>query len=405
MSDRVFCRRLDGGDQYEWVRVDAAGRVAANGKGPAPELARAAGQAPVTLIVNGAQVRLLEVTVPARSRKVLKQALPFTVEEFIATDAEGIAIGVGPATGKHRYPTAVMQKGALDTAIGELAAAGVAPTAVIPDLLCAPFAPGRTTIMIENGSALVRDGWFSGFKVARDTLPIVLDLMPKEASSEAAGDAIVYLCDDAADADIDALKRRFERVEVDRSRGGVPLGFLASSLDPAHAIDFLSEPHKAGLPKSVRIGALAAAIAGAALATHLGFQIWHTARLDRASEALASQAEERFRQLFPDTRRIVDVRAQAEQNLREARAAGKTSLDFLGVLYRLGAAMQGHDNLRLTGVTYAPDLVSVTLAADTIETVEAYTNRVSTEGMALSLMSAESADQGEISAQLRITGR
>ncbi|MSR14268.1 MAG: hypothetical protein EXR86_06810 [Gammaproteobacteria bacterium] len=96
-SNRVVVARRSKDEPYEWLSnaYDAAGDAAVE-VGDADVLVRHADGAGVLMLVNGSDVRVLEVTIPARSNR---QAAPFAVEDEIADDIEDLHIVCGPDLG------------------------------------------------------------------------------------------------------------------------------------------------------------------------------------------------------------------------------------------------------------------------------------------------------------------
>src|SRR5512143_577888 len=97
MSETLVIRlRADDAAQASWMIVDANGaRSGALQSGPVADALTAAQQRSVLLLLPGSDVTLAAPELPMRGGARLAQAVPYALEEHLASDLEGLHFAVG----------------------------------------------------------------------------------------------------------------------------------------------------------------------------------------------------------------------------------------------------------------------------------------------------------------------
>src|SRR5579859_2805217 len=116
----------------------------------------------VTAILPAEQVTLLHVDVPSRNPQKVLQAVPFMLEDKLAEDVESLhfALGERDTTGQL---VAVVSRPRLHRCLDELAAAGIVPTRVVPDVCAVLPEVDAAVTVLDGGMALVCFPDGSGF--------------------------------------------------------------------------------------------------------------------------------------------------------------------------------------------------------------------------------------------------
>lgn len=237
-------------------------------------------------VLAGEDVSSWRLELPEMPDAKLMQILPSQLEDLQASRAEGdhvALLGRGVEDSGAARLVASVKGSVLEAAIDACRALGVDPQAVVPDYALVPAGDAaRYSAFLEDGRRSVRLPDGTGF----------------------AGDKI--LCDAVApDALAFAGKVDCETVEAVVSR----LNLLQGRFKPRIAL-------VAFLPLMRRSLFLLAAIA---LTWGIGAYITAQNKLEAAT-ALQAQAEQAFRQAFPDVTRIVDVELQAQRQVAMKRA-------------------------------------------------------------------------------------
>lgn len=122
---------------------------AANPAGKAPEV--------VALAPND-HVLCLQCEVPGRRTGQIKQALPFVVEEFLATDIEDMHIAPGPLHSGAPVRCCLVAKAILEDWLACLASVNLAPQHLVAESELLPSDPDCASILFDDAVALVRSG-------------------------------------------------------------------------------------------------------------------------------------------------------------------------------------------------------------------------------------------------------
>ena len=125
-----------------------------------------------------------------------------------------------------------------------------------------------------------------------------------------------------------------------------------------------------------------------------------------AGQRLAAQVAEqeaaniaRFQQLFPGQTRIVDLSAQAEQQLAELRS-GSGGQAFLGLLAPLSTALESVEGLQLQSLQFREGALVASLTGSSLQPLEALRARFA-DDTAVEL-DVQSANAGADGAQIRL---
>ncbi len=405
MSERFLLRlRPEDPAAAEWLVFDPQGRAAgAPGHGGLAQAAQATGARPVTVLAPAEDVVLTGAAVPARRAQQRARALPFALEDQLTGDVEDLHFALGPPGPAHYVPAAVVARGRLEAWLEALRAAGLDPTAVIPDVLALPRDADAWTLLLEPDRALLRTGPCSGLTVEPDQVAAYLTILRQEA--EAAGSAppgrlAVYRTPGAPPAPPDS-GMALEEIACHH-----PLTVLAQGLEPRASIDLLQGPYARNAGASSvdwRAWRVPAAVLGALIIVHLAGDGLERHRLGRAAEQLEQRVETLYRETFPDARKVVDPRVQMQRRLDVLRReAGEGGARLLPLLAAAGEALAAAPGARLQGLDYRDRRLSMQLTAGSLQDLDRLKQRLA-ERTGLAVEIEQAAAEGErVEGRLRI---
>ena len=376
MTDRLFIRINDDfnhsvSSNIEWSLYRDSELVA---DGSVAELNEISDQLPqgkviyllkTTLLVPAEWVTLTTADIPSQQAKHILKALPFALEEQLATDIDDLHFALGDRKKGEPIPVAVVDRDKMDHWLAECEAAEIFPDNVIPDSL-ALFAgeEHRLALLLDGGRALLRLGKYSGLAVPDSQLSIVLDSVLNRTEEVEASD------DDDEDNDLELANTPAMDLYVGMSQpdGGLSLGVLESDLSSGefgkavdcqtielpHSVtsalaaqlidhqfeknainllqgDFKVQKKRGGI--SLRWQPLAATLAVFIIA-QLGMMIGQTNYYEAQAQAKDQEARKLFKKHFPDVKRIRDVRRQFREKIA---GGGEVKGDqFLYLVYQSG---------------------------------------------------------------------
>jgi general secretion pathway protein L len=402
-------------DTLHWVVVDDEGRVRNQGSGDAQALAELI--APelrgdpdhVVAIIGGEQCLSLQVSVPGRSAGQIRRALPFVIEEFLATDIDHVHIAHGPIRRQLPIDCVAIEQTQLRNWCAAFAAVGITPGTLLSDAEMLPVEADEITLYFDEPRILVRTPQQS-FVAEGDTLPLAL----AGALEQLEDDSTVHVrCINGRLPDLD-------RAQLDQS-APVPLKWHAEEADatgllglvrlwlgPRTGTNILQgdfAPRRRRNPEWQRwraVAGLAAAWFVVALLAQVGQGLYanhRTAQLD-------SDIRTAYRTHFPAdvraaTRSLDGLRMQLAQHV--GGSGGESG--FLMLTTALAESLEPGSGTSLRGLSYNDQRfeLAVDLTAPDFVALDQLRDRLSATGLAVDISSAEQQEQ-LVRARLRLRG-
>lgn len=362
MVDTVYIR-LNGDGTAQGYRLGIGSGELLSAQTPAEMTAAASGRR-VVLLLPAEQLLLTAAELPTRNRSRLLQALPYALEEQLASEVESLHFAVGRGAGT-TVPVAVVARSVMDLWVGVTRAAGLSALAAYPDVLAVPYLADTWTVLLDGHTALVRTGPVAGFGLDPALLTTLLPLALVEA--EEGRPARLRLLDRRAQPPADdALDTLAAACGIDCevvADAEPALALLARTCAGATpAIDLLQGPYS----RSEQIGRLlrpwrtAAALLGVVALLDLGLGISRHQALEAEDRLLTERIEQTYREVFPDAKKVVDPRLQMEQQLKELRA-GSGSDPFVELLAASGPVLIKTPGIEIKAFRYKANELEVEL--------------------------------------------
>ncbi|PIY20886.1 MAG: type II secretion system protein GspL [Deltaproteobacteria bacterium CG_4_10_14_3_um_filter_60_8] len=391
-------------DQVSWALRSDDGSIQP-GHGSLLEAAAAIGRGRVTVLVPGQDVLLLAAKLPKGSRQRIAQAIPFAVEEDYVSDAEELHFGQGARDAAGRLALALVASTRMDGWLAMLQAAGIDPQTMVPDILAAPFQPDGWTIVVDGGLALVRTAQQQGFAVDIDNLEAVLRT---ELAALPAGEPLtLHLHAPPGQAPLAGAD--FAPHTVDAQPMAAVVAVLAAALDDKVAIDLLQGPYNRHAQwgnlwvqwrTPVALLLVLLLMRGGLLGQEY-FALRHEAGL------LAQQIEKVYRDQFPEAKKVVNPRAQMEQQLAGLRAQGQGGGAFLGQVGKITPVLLAAPGFVIQSLRYADGRLELGFLVSSLQGLdELKTKLAGLSGLEVEIRTASAkADSVEARMQIKEAGR
>ena len=399
MSDILLVRLAGGeGGFRDWILVDAAGHARTPARRGAPEAGVVAGAARCLVLVPAEAVLLAQARVPGRKRQRVLRALPYALEEQLASDVEELHFALGPAQEDDHYPVAVVDRQLMDAWSALLEQAGVTAHAWIPETLALPLADEGWSVLAEDERVLVRSGPYAGFGVEADALPVLLSLMRRREQLPGRAQLFGARVIDLEEIETDLAGRELQPLEV-----------LARGVVQGPVIDLLQGDYSRSeewgrllWPWRTTAALLAAGLVLGGVSAGLDYY-----QLSREQVRLAADIEAAYRETFPQARRIVNPRAQMEQKLKALQhlAGGGGRTPFLRLLGDVGRVLKKTGGIRIEGATFRDGRLDLQLVADNVQILDRLKQSLASEAkLAAEIQSATTGKDGKVSSRVRIEG-
>lgn len=258
----------------------------------AETLAEELGAAPIALVLPGQWVSACTVQLPTRKARWLRQALQYAAEEAFAEDIEQLQLALGETLDDGQARVLAVNRKALQGLLSEAKACGlnIAKVFAAHDLL--PREHTQVALHLEDF------GLLGGRGEARLAFP------PSDWPQLAKQQSIILL------------------------ESKTPYALLASGQE--QAVDLaqgsLQQAERGGWARRWKPLLV---VAGVALAIQLTFDLGQVLYLNKLTQQLEAGNRAIYQQLFPNETRIVDLRAQFDEHLRQAQNGGSPFFNLL----------------------------------------------------------------------------
>jgi general secretion pathway protein L len=389
MSEALVIRlRASDDAPAAWIIVDANGaRSGPVHHGPLAEAATLAQGRRIVLLLPGTEIALAEPELPLRGGARLAQAVPFALEEQLASDVEGLHFAVGSREGSAvGTPVGTVSRTLMDRWQTAVTASGLHASAAYADTLAVPASPNGCTLLLDDAALYVRHA---------DAVPYVLDAHPLATAVQLAlstdGSRAEHVTFYVTPEEYERYRSEIEGLRVGTATLQVklmpegPLTLMAAQLGALQGVNLLQGSYATRSPMgaTLRQWRLPAALAAATLLTFLVGQAASLWQLSKAEEQLDAEIAEVFNQALPG-QPIIDPRAQMQGVL----GAGGASGALLPALSQLATAVSQSPGGRVEALSFRGDALDLRVVAPTVEALDGIKQVMTREGANVELQSA-----------------
>ena len=274
----------------------------------------------VLVLVPNQHVLEVSATVPGRSAGQIRRALPYAVEEFIATDIERMHLASGAIRPGQPVPCQLIERELIEGWVQALHSAGVVPGYFVADAHVLPYADDSATVLQDDNEALIHTHGQAA-TIDRGNLLVALQSLPIEHARLINGEL----------TDIEAAQLQDVAVESENT-GGSAVEVLARHWQGRTDINLLQGEFA---PPRARVGfskgwGIAAALACVWVLVAWGAMVAEAWWANSQAEALNDEAQTLYSSLFP---------GEKPRNVRRALAARigeRTASDGRGLVALTG---------------------------------------------------------------------
>ncbi len=392
MSERLLIR-LHSDGQLTWLAQDAGGRALSgtNSGAPAPPTLERARR--VVVLVPSEHVVLLDTDALSTRRAQLAKAVPFALEDQLASPVEDLHFALSESIAGGRIMVAVVARATLRDWIDALAAQGIRADLMIPETLALAANDDSATLMIEPERVLLR--WSAARAIACDA-PTLAHWLG------------AFKLPPAQVFDFRATPRQALPIAVAAYHERQPdvLAFFAAQLQREPALNLLQgefAPSHRHLPAG-RLWRRAAQIVAAAVVLALAYAAADWLRLDRESDRLETEQRSALRASLPDLANVAgDPRQLMDSVLMRMRGNGVSGSGLMALLDRIGPILAGTTRVSLRGIEYRNATLELGLRAPDVPALDLVQQQLAGLGLKVELTSVSTGEKG-VDGRLRISG-
>ncbi|GAD80521.1 type II secretion system protein GspL [Vibrio ezurae] len=331
-----------------------------NGLAQLDELASYATDRNVALLLDGQDVALKEVSVPAGATRQFATMLPFLLEEELAQDIDELHFSILKLAGDKAWIAAV-DKSYFKQCIAYFTEAGIELHKVLPDVLSLPLEEAGVTVLPWDAHYLIRQNQFQGMTLSEELVPFVLTQMLSVAPSDDGETEDESASTEQAIASIqsfgqlpDAIQESVS-VKIDELPAELPMALLAKNAQLS-TVNLLSGEFKkqASWLKNIKLWR-APAIAALILLVVFSINTYmNVSQIESKATAYRAESERIFRAVFPDKRRIPTVSYLKRQMTDEKTRlnGGTVSAPLITWMLEVQESLKGMDKVKIQSVKF-----------------------------------------------------
>ncbi len=372
------------GENLAWVGLE--GRSRTDG---ARHVAAAVARLRVVAVVPGVDVLVQTLPMPKASWRNLLRALPFLLEEKVASPLENLHFSLGPPLEGGQRPVAVIEAGLMEQWLAVLDEAGIRPDAMVSETLLLPWEARTWTLLQTPERALLRTGSHTGLAMDSHNVPFMLGRALADTDLTTRPDKLVvfnYLPEPLALPLPDGAG-----VIVEESRPDVdPLAFLARNALETGGLNLLQGRFGAqgrweGLLRPLRLTALLLLLW---LFVKLGVLFVASQRMETQVAALDGRMQDIFSQSFPGSR-PVRPEAQMREKVKRLQQEAGGGQEFLDLLIQTGPPVLAAPGTVVERIHYQEGLLDLYLHVRDLESLNKLKQTIEAAGrMTVTIRSA-----------------
>jgi len=385
----------------------------------------------VVVMVSGVEVVLTDVELPSMNRQKLLKAIPFALEEQLANDVEDNHFAVGERQKEDAVNVAIVERKIIEKWINGLKDAGIQPDVITTEIFGVPIEESVWTVLLKSADrqskskAILRTNLQSGIALdianVEPLMNSMLESMPENArpkrlkivtceggTTEQAG---LSATGSATSMQMAAIASQLEKLaakfsleaNVDHSQKSF-LSYLADEYMEAKSINLLQGDYsrRERLEKQLRPWIPAAAIAGVWLLLQFGLMVFEHQQLSAKVLAIKSQAEDIYRETFPDAKNVPQPKEQMEQKLIELRAAANQTTDMLMLLARAGDVLSDTSSLLIRTLRFKDETLDLDFEISDLASLDGLKDRLTRETDLVVDIQSASSKKGKVESRMQL---
>lgn len=389
---------LSGEQPVAWTR---SGHQPGSGYAPLSELSTLLGEHRPTIILAGTDILYTHCRVPSKKRQRILQAVPFLLEENLATDVDALHFAIGPVNDDGEITVCIAAREAMQRWLNVLREHHITPRRLVNEIDCLPTPENGEWHLLFSDHVVLRHSSVAGlsFDMENATLLLnrLLDSEPVPAS------VCVYVTPSVTENQLEPMLSVFAarnipcQTEVDKTdseRLAQGAGKAINLLQQQYAVRTENR-------SSNRLWLWPSLATAAAILVVTISQYIHMSRLHEQSEHLYQETVSVFTETFPGRRMVGDGRQQMEQQLRQLQQGGNDALSEL--LVPLVKTVANQASTKVTRLSFRNDSVDLELQVDNIGNLESLTGQMEQAGLSARIVNADSADS-KVFGRLAIKG-
>ena len=310
------------------------------------------------------------VAIPGNNRQRQLQAVPFALEEALASDIDELYFAIGNKQADGKLPVITINKNLFESLLAEFQQKEIFTEMMSADLLALPLENNSWSLLVDGNSVLVKTGPASGFYCDRDNAAIMLELQLKQSAQQPESITLYHAENDSHAAE---LLTELNISFTTKTYSSSLLEILASNFADASQLNMLQgkyAPRRKGSALLKPWKAVAALFASWLVVqlVYAGLQI---NQLQTSNQELTAQLEKEFKRAMPGARKFNNMQKRMERKLKELKGGSGDDQDD-NFMHLLSASIPSINNkqIQIHGMVYNNKRIDMELQANSLQTLE-----------------------------------
>ena len=380
-----------------WV-VDDTVHPPISKRGSLRDLASQANQYPVIVVLPGEQVTFFTTKIPGNNRQRVRQALPYTLEDYLVDDVETLHFSIADEVSDENYQVAVTDKAYFKAIINELKHVNINPLMITADYMLL----ADNDVVFESARRVLFNG--SKLKFTADLASVVnqhdiffnkdssLTLVRNETQVHSESELEKCLSENI-------VKKEF--CEGDEQVCLVKFGSYDNGINLLQGAfrkkRNWSQTRKKWLPLAALLLIWLSLQGGMFLVDYIN--------LTTQNKKLNSEIVRIYRNTFPDSHRVIDAQAQMKQQLASLKKRkGQQGRGFTEMLSASSEVLTRFKGLKIKSLRYFDGQINLELQLESLQELDKLKKQLSEDkGYQVDIQNA-SAEKEFVTARLQISG-
>lgn len=326
-------------------------------------------------IIPSENVLLTHVTLPKMSKKNLRLALPFALEEQLIADISELHFATGKIYADQPIPVAIIAKEKINELFAFANQIQLFPTEIIPDIFTFPFQEKNWTIYIDqNARCMVRTGKYTGFTAEFAQLPTLLTTAHQEALIHPECIHVLYTSNNQSfvlpklpETIINTTEINFDDLQQQ----------IITSLIHSQTLNLLQDnwQNTQKNTKSKKTWYTAISLIIIWLVLLFTSQITHVFILKKQNKQLDQSIHQIYYTYFPTAKNIVAPKLRLQEKLSHLNNDQNQNL-FLSLLASIGTITAKNTDIQIEQIHFNDKILKLTLTANSFNTLDTLTNQL-----------------------------
>lgn len=375
----MFILQLVNNQASEWFEINEAGETVLHRQiSDLSECPKINVDENLVVLLSGENVTMTTVKLPKMRESERLQAIPFALEEQLASDPDRIFVAMGQMQSDGAFTVAVIDKALFQAQLDALHAVNLYPKILMPDFLGLTWEPETWIVLLQNKMAVVRADSQNGFSVDVANLFLFLQLAieknkkPKKIICWPQNNVI----------DITPFEKLGVPVEM---RGESKYGYFDHQhLSSNPVINFLYGKYRPKMQSSslkknwMLCGATAAVLIIFLFLSNIGqwFYFRHYAVV------LEKQVLQVYQTLFPGTKDVLEPHFRTANLLKRFEEASQGS-EFVKLLGIAGKTILNFPDIQTNAIDFDNQQLKMTVTAKNIAMLSQWSQALQAQGLSV----------------------